>query len=161
MRLNVKIGGSYSPGRMGVESRLFAPEATILLLDSDSLMQAALRDALQSAGYLVVEAGDLGTAVDRIHEVRPDLLITRPYINSMPGHTAAEYLRCRCPGLPVLIVTGFMNDDRVNAQNTVERFYLFPQPFSRDELLAKVGTVLNIIRRRRSEHRQHEAVASD
>jgi len=70
-----------------------APDATILLLDSESVMRAGLRDALESAGYLVEMAGDLGEAVDRLAEVRPDLLITRPYINSMPGRMAADYLR--------------------------------------------------------------------
>jgi DNA-binding response OmpR family regulator len=124
-----------------------APVATILLLDSDSVMRAALHDALQSAGYLVVSAGDLGDAVDRLDEVRPDLLIIRPYINSMPGRIAANYLRSRRPGLPVLIVGGFMDDDRINVQNEIEKFDTFPKPFSRDELLAKVKGALQIILR--------------
>jgi DNA-binding response OmpR family regulator len=123
-----------------------APEATILLLDSDSVMRAALHDALQSAGYLVESAGDLGDAVDRLDELRPDLLIIRPYINSMPGRIAANYLRSRHPGLPVLIVGGFMDDDRTNVQNTVEKFDTFPKPFSRKELLAKVKDAVRIIR---------------
>ena len=69
----------------------FSPsDVTILLLDSDSVMRAALSDAFQSAGYLVVTAGDLGEAVDRVEEMRPDLLVTRPYINSMPAHQAVK-----------------------------------------------------------------------
>ena len=74
-------------------------EATILLLISDPLMKDVIRDALDSAGYQVVTAVDLGAAADRLREVRPDLLITRPYINSMPGQTAADYLRTKRPGL--------------------------------------------------------------
>jgi DNA-binding response OmpR family regulator len=127
-----------------------APKATILLLDSDSVMRAALHDALQSSGYLVESAGDLGDAVDRLHELRPDLLIIRPYINSMPGRIAANYLRSRLPGLPVLIVGGFMDDDRTNVQNAVEKFDTFPKPFSRKELLAKVKGALQIILRDRA-----------
>ena len=56
---------------------------TILLLVSDPLMRDVLRDGLNSAGYLVVVASDLGEAVDRLREIRPHLLITRPYISSM------------------------------------------------------------------------------
>jgi CheY-like chemotaxis protein len=107
-------------------------EVTILLLDSDSVMRAALQDAFQSAGYLVVAVGDLGEAVDRLNELRPDLLITRPYINSMPGRIAADYLRNKHPGLPVLIVAGFVDDDRLSVENAIEEFYTFPKPFSRD-----------------------------
>jgi len=115
---------------------------TILILDSDPIMRAALRDALQPEGYLVITASDLGAAVDRLNEVEPDLLIIRPYINSMSGHLAADYLRTKDPGLPVLVVAGLMDDDRVNVQNAIRHFHAFPKSFERDELLAEVKTVL-------------------
>jgi DNA-binding response OmpR family regulator len=125
---------------------LSAPDAILLLLDSDSVMRDALRDLFQSAGYLVVTAGDLGAAVDRLGEIKPDLLITRPYINSMPGEMAANYLRSKRPGLPVLIVGGFMDDDRVRVQNAIAEFHTFPKPFSREELLAELRDVLELVR---------------
>jgi DNA-binding NtrC family response regulator len=123
-----------------------ASDAVILLLDSDSVSRTVLREALESANYLVIATEDLAAAVDRLHEMRADLLISRPYINSMPGHFAAQYLRSKHPGLPVLIVAGFMDDDRIRDPNEIEEFYTFPKPFSRDELLAKVKDVLQIIR---------------
>jgi CheY-like chemotaxis protein len=88
-------------------------------------MRDVIRDALGSAGYQVLTAAELGSAVDRLREARPDLLITRPYINSMPGQTAADYLRTKRPGLPVLIVSRIMEDDR----NAIEDFHVFPNPF--------------------------------
>jgi DNA-binding NtrC family response regulator len=123
-----------------------ASDATILLLDSEPSMRAVLRDVLQDAGYLVAPAGDISDAVARLTEVRPDLLITRPYINSMPGRVAADYLRTKQHGLPVLIVSGFLDDDRPTVRNTIGEFHTFPNPFSRDELLAKVKEVLAILR---------------
>ncbi len=147
MQPDNKSGVSDLPARTTTESRLSAPpNAIILLFDSDSVMRAALRDALQSAGYVVLAVGDLGAAIDGLEEAQPDLLITRPSVSGMPGRIAADYLRIKCPGLPVLIVGGYMNDDRVNVQNAVERFEVFPQPFSRNELLAKVRDVFNNIR---------------
>jgi DNA-binding response OmpR family regulator len=125
-----------------------APNATILLLVSDSAMRAALRDALSDAAYQVIMAADLGEAVARLSETRPDLLITRPYINSMAGNTAANYLRTKRPGLPVLIVAGLMDDDRVAVQNAVGHFHAFPKPFAREELLAKVREVLETVRKK-------------
>jgi DNA-binding NtrC family response regulator len=130
--------------------KAFAPShATILLLDSDSVMRSVLHDILQTAGYLVLRASDLGAAVDRLGEATPDLLIIRPYVNSMPGRTAADYLRSRCPGLPVLIVAGFLDDDRLDTQNKVEQFYTFPHAFSREDLLAKITDVLAHTRQKR------------
>jgi len=124
------------------------PDAIILLLDSEPVMRAALHHALENGDYLVVTAGDLAEALDRLAETPPDLLITRPYINSMPGRIAADYLRSKQNGLPVLLVAGFLEDDRVDVQNAVEEFHTFPKPFRRDELVAKVKDVLNLIRRK-------------
>jgi len=122
------------------------PEAIVLLLDSEPVMRAGLRDALANAGYLVVIAGDLAEALDRLAETPPDLLITRPYINSMPGHIAADYLRTKQHGLPVLLVAGFLEDDRIEVQNAIEDFHTFPKAFRRDELVAKVKEVLKLTR---------------
>lgn len=137
--------------------KAFAPShATILLLDSDSVMRNVLHDVLQDAGYLVLRAGDLGAAVDRLKETTPDLLLVRPYINSMPGRTAADYLRSRSPGIPVLLVSGYMDEDRLNVQNTVDHFYTFPKPFHRDELLAAIRDVLAQTRPRRHNSHAHQ-----
>jgi DNA-binding NtrC family response regulator len=118
---------------------------TILLLVSDPLMRDVLRDALNGAGYLVVVTSDLGEAVDRLREMRPHLLITRPYISSMSGQTAADYLRTKRPGLPVLIVAGYMQDDRVRDQTAIDEFHIFPDPFTRDQFLGRVRNVLRTI----------------
>ena len=121
----------------------FSPSnTTILLLVSDPVMRDVLRDALDVDGYLVVVAGELGAAVDRLREMRPDLLITRPYINSMTGQIAADYLRTKRPGLPILIVAGYMEDDRIRDQNAIEDFHIFPRSFTRDEFLKEVRRIL-------------------
>jgi len=114
----------------------------ILLLDSDSLMSTVLREVLESAGYVVVSAGDLGTAVDRLLELPPDLLIISPYINSMSGRMAADYLRSKCPGLPVLMVGGFIDDNRISDPNEIHAIHTFPKPFKPRDLLAEVRKIL-------------------
>ena len=120
----------------------FPANANILLLISDTLMCSVLQETLERAGYVVVSAGDVGSAVDRVKQMRPDLLIIRPYVASMPGHMAAHHLRTWCPGLPVLMLTGFMDDQRIRDQHDLKEFYVFPKPYSRDEILANVKEVL-------------------
>jgi len=110
-------------------------------------MRDVLRDALDWAGYLVVVAGELGAAVDRLHEMRPNLLITRPYINSMTGQIAADYLRTKRPGLPIMIVTGYMEDDRIRDQNSIEEFHVFPKNFTRDDFLHEVRKILTSLQK--------------
>jgi CheY-like chemotaxis protein len=112
--------------------------ATILLLDSEPLTRTILHETLERAGYLVVSVGDLGAAVDRLRRMRPDLLIVRPYINSMPGHMAAQHLRVSSPGLPVLVIDGYIDDERIHVRNAVHKIETFPRPFVRADLLEKV-----------------------
>jgi DNA-binding response OmpR family regulator len=115
---------------------------TILLLVSDPLVRAVFQETLENSGYCVVPAGNLGNAVDRLKTTRPDLLIIRSYVSDVPGHDAATYLRKRCPGLPVLMVGGQMEDDRLTGRTDLERFYVFPRPFTASELLDEVVRVL-------------------
>ena len=105
------------------------------------MTRAILHDVLQRAGYVIMAAGDLGAAVDRLKRCRPDLLVVRPYISTMSGAAAAKQLRIKCPGLPVLMVDGFMHDDRLRVQSEVHDLQLFPEPFVPEELVAKVGEV--------------------
>jgi len=116
---------------------------TILLLISDPVVCAAVRDALESGGYLVTSVGDLGTAVDRIKEGTPDLLVIRSYIEDIPGYDAAKYLRTKVPGLKVLMVGGLIDDDRLVNRMTLEGFEFFPKPYPAAALLEKVKEVLS------------------
>jgi len=118
--------------------------ATILLLDSEPLTRTILHETLERAGYLVVSVGDLGAAVDRLKRMRPDLLIVRPYINSMPGHMAAQHLRVSSPGLPVLVIDGAIDDERIHVRNEVHKIEAFPRPFGRADLLEKVKHVCTV-----------------
>jgi DNA-binding response OmpR family regulator len=119
-----------------------SPDSTILILDSYHMMRTALCEVLQDAGYLVMTASELGAAVEHLNDVHPDLLIIPPYIDYMAGYTAADYLRTKEPGLRVLMIAGFIDDDRIRVQNEIREFFTFPGPFSRDELLAKVRSCL-------------------
>ncbi len=115
---------------------------TILLLTSDPVVRSVIRDALEHGGYSVVAVGDLGTAVDRLKEFTPDLLVIRSYVEGIPGYDAATFLRTRCPGLPVLMVGGLIDDDRLVYRMSLEGFEVFPKPYTAAALLEKVKDVL-------------------
>jgi DNA-binding response OmpR family regulator len=115
---------------------------TILLLASDRGIRSVIENALESAGYSVLTAGDVGAAEDWLKEHRFDLLIVRPYTESVSGHDAAMYLRLKSPGLPVMIVAGMLNDLNLETREAIEQFEIFPKPFSAAELVSRVKEVL-------------------
>ena len=115
---------------------------TILLLASDAAIRNVVRNALESKQYLVLSASHLGDAADLLQKCTPDLLIVRPYIEGVSGHEAAAYLRRKCAGIPVLILGGFLRDADFEGRAAIERFELFPRPFTATELLEKVREVM-------------------
>jgi CheY-like chemotaxis protein len=118
--------------------------ATILLLSSEPVVRSVMKEALEHAGYVVLATGGLGAAVDTLASTRIDLLITHPYVEDIPGHEAAKYLRSRNPHkMAVLIVAGLMDDDRLQYREELQEFKIFPPAFTAAQLIGEVGKVLN------------------
>ena len=114
---------------------------TILLLASDQGIRSVIEKALESAGYSVFTAADVGAAADLVKEYKFDLLIVRPYTQSVSGHDAAMYLRLKSPGLPVLIVAGLLDDIDLETREAIQEFEIFPKPFTAVELVSRVRDV--------------------
>ena len=117
--------------------------AVILLLISDSVARVVIQEALEYGGYSVMAAGDLGTAVKKLSESKPDLLIISTYIEDISGYDAAKFLRTKCHGLPTLMIGGLIGDDRLEYRMELEGFEVFPKPYTATELLSKVKDVLS------------------
>jgi CheY-like chemotaxis protein len=118
--------------------------ATILLLSSEPVVRAVMKEALEHAGYIVLATGDLGGAVDMLTSADIDLLITHPYVDNIPGHEAAKYLRSRTSRkITVLIVAGLLDDDRLQYRAELQEFNIFPPPFSTSQLIEEVRKILN------------------
>jgi DNA-binding response OmpR family regulator len=118
-------------------------ETTILLLISEPLVRLVIQEVLEKAGYMVMGTGDLGTAVERMNEATPDLLIISPYVETITGDQAGKYLRSRAPGMRILMVAGLLADDRLQDRAELDQVAIFPQPFTGPELLSKVQAVLS------------------
>ncbi|MGA3257625.1 MAG: response regulator [Bryobacteraceae bacterium] len=118
-------------------------KTTILLLVSDPVVRSVLQETLEREGYTVRATGDLGQAVDRLTECTPDLLITRTYVEGLPGHEAAMYLRTKCPTMRVLMLGGLLDDERLQYRAALQGFEVFPKPYTAAELLQEVKDVLS------------------
>ena len=116
---------------------------TILLLVSDPIIRSVLEETLARHGYTVMATGDLGQAVDRLKECTPDLLITRTYVESLPGHEAAMYLRTKCLKMKVLILGGLLDDERLQSREALQGFEVFPRPYAPAKLIEEVKHILS------------------
>ncbi len=114
----------------------------ILLLGSEPVIRSVMKEALERAGYVVLATGSLGVALDTLASSRVELLITHPYVANIPGHEAAKYLRSRNPQMGILIVAGLLVDDRLQYRADIEKFEIFPPPFTAAQLIEKVEQIL-------------------
>lgn len=83
--------------------------ATILSVD-DELNPLILRKMLlEKAGHRVFSASSGGEALRLLEYLKPDLLLTDQVMPMMTGIQLAQIVKSRCPGLPIIIITG-LND---------------------------------------------------
>jgi signal transduction histidine kinase/ActR/RegA family two-component response regulator len=118
---------------------------TILLVEDDASLRQLTARVLRDAGYTVLapvtptEAVLTGTH----HEGKVDLLLTDVVMPQMTGRTVAELLVQQKPGLKVLYMSGYTDDDVVRRGVLATETEFLQKPFTPTELLQQVRAVLN------------------
>jgi two-component system, OmpR family, phosphate regulon response regulator PhoB len=117
---------------------------TILVVEDDASVREMLRFSLERSGYQVDGVPDARSALDALDNYVPDLVILDLGLPDTNGlQTLREWRHGdRTRGMPVIIVTGLVGErDRVAGLKAGADDYI-TKPFSRDELLARVESVL-------------------
>ncbi len=117
----------------------------VLVVDDDAAIRTVVRWQLDDAGYRVVEADDGPTALRRIQDDRPALVVLDL---SLPGLGGLDVLRSVRGGsigrsdLPIIVLSGRSGEtDRIVGLDLGADDYLV-KPFSPGELAARVRSVL-------------------
>lgn len=117
--------------------------ASVLLVDDDDGIRASLRLALEDNGYQVREAPDAETALDRVREQFPDVVVLDLMLPGMDGFECCRQLR-RISDIPVLIVSARGDSHDVVAGLEAGADDYIRKPFDVPELTAR----LRALRRR-------------
>ena len=78
----------------------------ILVMDDDALLRAAIRVALEAAGYDVLEAADGDVGLRLYHEHGADLVLVDIFMPNRDGLEVIRDLRAARPQLKILAVSG-------------------------------------------------------
>lgn len=120
--------------------------ASILVIDDEPHVRAALRGHLERNGHTVATAADGAEALAALGATHIDLVITDLYMPKMDGIELTIRLQERHPDVKVIAISGggWTNNRealvlarRLGARKTL------PKPFQQDELLQAVEQVLN------------------
>ena len=114
-----------------------APPMNVLVVEDDHAVRAYVCELLREAGHGVVGAAGGAEALARLQGgLRPDVLLAD---FAMPGMTGAELLRqarALLPGLPGLIMTGYLDREALPVELQAED--LLQKPFEPRELFDRL-----------------------
>jgi len=119
--------------------------ARILLIDDDSSVQLLFHQYLTSAGYDVVQAENGLEGMARLHEQKPDLIITDIMMPEMDGLEILQAVRKEYDDLPVIAISGGMRNAPINFLPHAKVFgacHVFEKPVPLDVLLSAVKNLL-------------------
>jgi DNA-binding response OmpR family regulator len=113
----------------------------ILVVDDDPDIRILLRELFGRAGYRVEEAGDGRSALKKLFESPPSLVVLDVTMPDMDGYQTLERIR-DLSDVPVIMLTARTQElERVRGLATGADDYV-PKPFGRQELLARVQALL-------------------
>jgi two-component system chemotaxis response regulator CheY len=78
---------------------------SVLVVDDAAFMRMMIRDILSREGYVIYEAVNGRDAVEKYHEVRPDLVTMDITMPGMSGLEALQTIRDQDPTARVLMVS--------------------------------------------------------
>ena len=115
--------------------------ASVLVVDDDSDVRKLVVELLARAGYRVNEAPDGRTALRTLYHERPDLVVLDVTMPELDGWRTLERIR-EVSDVPVVMLTALGAElEKVRALRGGADDYV-TKPFGRQELLARVETVL-------------------
>ena len=117
-------------------------EVSIMVVDDDPGIVRVVRNALQRQGYHVRGFTDVDAAVEFFSPSKVSLVITDVVMPGISGADLMRDLRKLAPDLPVLFISGFTNDQLEDWGPDEQTSYL-AKPFRGEEVVARVGTLLN------------------
>lgn len=118
---------------------------TILLVEDEEALRRLTRTSLESSGYRVLEAKDGIDAleVSNRHDGPLDLLLTDIVMPGMGGHTLAQEISERRPGIRIVYMSGYTGQT-IGGQGPIEPGSDFvSKPFTREVLRRKVREALD------------------
>ncbi|HEV7590987.1 MAG TPA: sigma-54 dependent transcriptional regulator, partial [Longimicrobium sp.] len=113
-------------------------ETKVLIVDDETAILDTLRILLKREGFAVETAVGGQQGIDRMHESRPDVMLTDV---RMPGVGGLEVLlaaRALDPSLPVILMTAQASLQTAIRAVNEGAYYYIQKPFANDELVAIV-----------------------
>jgi len=115
----------------------------VLVVEDDPKVSRVIRTTLEQSGYGVAVAGDGEEALAalRLASRTIQLVVSDVMMPRMGGFELLDRIRRRYPGLPVILVSGYV--DRHTREDADRDVRLLDKPFTRQRLLSEIRSALD------------------
>jgi len=129
---------------------------SILVVDDDQQMRAAMKEAVVRMGYLSVVAEDPVDALKKLEDMSVSMIITDMKMPKMDGLSFIREARKKIGSLPILVITGYATvENAVDVMKEGVCDYLI-KPFSFEDLTNTIETIMS-----RDSNNSKEIITSD
>jgi signal transduction histidine kinase len=108
---------------------------SVLLCEDDAALRRVVERVLRRHGIEVRSAHEPGAALALVSDWTPELLVTDVVMGGGGGVWLADALRERVPGIPVLFITGYVDNDLARKALESGGDTVLRKPFRNDALL--------------------------
>jgi len=114
------------------------------VIDDEAAIREVAHRVLTSAGYQVITAANGSEALGLLRDskIAIDLVLADLVMPGMTGPAFAAQARAMCPGLPVLFMSGYEQQEAAPGDWPEAGAQIIGKPFSRAVLLARVSQLL-------------------
>ncbi len=118
---------------------------TVLLVEDAAEVRRVTARILRGLGYRVIEAADAKEAIEQAarHIAEIEMLVTDIVLPGLDGVSLAEQLQEAHPGMPVLFLSGYADEDRLQRIRRRPNSAFLPKPFATTDLAQHVRALLD------------------
>ena len=123
--------------------------AKILVVDDQPMILRCLESALKADGHDIVTVTAADMALKIAGFASFDIIITDYSMPRMDGLQFLEIAQQRCPGVPVIMITGYGTQDTIQEAIAKGAFDYIAKPFSLDALRSTVNAANEFVKARK------------
>jgi DNA-binding response OmpR family regulator len=121
------------------------PDATVLVVDDDPVIQKLLQVNFEMEGYRVITAGDGEEGLAKAQAERPDAIVLDVMMPKMDGLEVARRLKGddETRSIPIVLLSAKAQQADVQAGQATGADEYLTKPFDPLELLQRVGALID------------------
>ena len=114
----------------------------ILIVDDENLIRWSLKNMLQKIGFDITVADSGDAAMEKLCELRFDLVITDMKLPRADGFQVAAAVRKYSPDAPIIMISAFGDSRSREKAREFKIDYFMDKPFDFTEFIGFVKTIL-------------------